>query len=92
MHVANEAIKWPIINDAKAIFFFFFFFKYIINLAITNRNLYLSPVRVPFFPSTQWPKDPGPNSYGSVDWAWFTTAKELFKNQVMHKASFLQYK
>ena len=46
-------------------------------------------VRVPFS-SAQWPKDPGPNNCGSVDWAWFTVAKELFKNQVMHRASFLQ--
>ena len=32
------------------------------------------------------------NSYGSVDWAWFTAAKEPFKNQVVHRTSFLQYK
>ena len=48
-------------------------------------------VRVPFS-LAQWPKDPRPNNCGLVDWAWFTAAKELFKNQVVHRASFLQYK
>ena len=48
-------------------------------------------VRVPFS-SAQWPKDPGPNNCFLVDWAWFTTAKELFKNQVVYRAGFLQYK
>ena len=48
-------------------------------------------MRVPFS-SAQWPKDPEPNNCGLVDWAWFTAAKELFKNQVVHMTDFLQYK
>ena len=37
------------------------------------------------------PKDPGPNTCGLVDWAWFTTANGLFTNQVVHRARILQH-
>ena len=40
------------------------------------------------FSSAHWPKNPGPNSCGLVDWTWFTATKELFKNQMVHRASF----
>ena len=49
-------------------------------------------MKVFFFSLVLRPKDSEPNSCGSVDWVWFTAAKELFKNQVVHRAGFLQYK
>ena len=50
----------------------------------------LPGVREPFFLAPR-PKDPGPNTYGLVNWAWFTAANRLFTNQVVHRARILQH-
>ena len=69
----------------------------VVGIGASNMSLFgfvfvgLGFVKVPFS-LAQWPKDPEPNNCGLVDWTWFTAAKELFKNQVVHRASFLQYK
>ena len=68
------------------------------EVAFEKRKILWAPILVfdkcesAFFSSAQWPKDLRPNNYGLVDRAWFTAAKELFKNQVVHMAGFLQYK
>ena len=74
------------------------FFSWTASLGkiLTTENLWYKGVAVVdwcymcvrvLFSLAHRPKDPGPNSYILVDWAWFTAAKYgLITNQVVRKS------
>ena len=74
MHYSSQKYK----NDNLKIYLLGYFLRLFIILLISINNYFLEKkcqlpinicVRVPFFSSAQWPKDPGPDNYGLMDWA-----------------------